>query len=109
MSTPKKSTSARGYGWQHQKARKAAMASFVVGQPCARCGDPLMSRRNLELDHEDDDRTRYKGLAHEWCNRRAGGQKSQRMAAERPLSGWPPTATRAWTRDWENDWRGEGL
>ncbi len=101
-------TSARGYGWQHQKARKAALASFVPGQPCVRCNKPMTSRAGLELDHDDDDRSRYNGLAHAECNRRAGGQKAQRQRAEGPLLGWPPTAARAWSRDWENDWTGEG-
>lgn len=99
------STTRRGYGWEHQKARKAALASFVVGQPCVRCGKPMTSKRGLELDHNDD-RTGYNGLAHAYCNRKAGGEKSQRQRAVAPVLGWPPTAARAWSRDWENDWRG---
>lgn len=99
-----KSTTQRGYGWDHQKARKAALAAFVVGQPCVRCGKPLASKRGLELDHDDDDRSRYRGLAHAACNRRAGGEKSQRQRAAAPLLGWPPTTTRAWSRDWERRW-----
>lgn len=31
--------------------------------------------RNLDLDHEDYDPTRYRGLAHSVCNRRAGAVK----------------------------------
>lgn len=88
-------TSSRGYGWSHQKARAAALAAFVVGQPCVRCAEPMMTKRGLELDHEDDDRTRYRGLAHAECNRRAGGEKSARLRS----APWRRTS-----RDWERSW-----
>lgn len=69
-------TTARGYGWQHQKARKAALAMFVPGQLCARCQGPIFATTDAELDHDDDDRTKYIGLSHTYCNRQHGGYKS---------------------------------
>lgn len=95
-----KSTTQRGYGWSHQKARRAALAAFVVGQPCVRCGKPLTSKRDVELDHDDNDRSRYLGLAHSYCNRQAGGRKSHGSRAEE-REGYCPTCDRC-SRCWEH-------
>jgi hypothetical protein len=84
------STSQRGYGWQHQKARKAALAAFWPGQPCARCQKPMLSSVDVELDHDDRDRTKYIGLSHKTCNREHGGYKS---AGPAPRYETPTTAT----------------
>lgn len=78
------STTARGYGWQHQKARREALVLFVPGQLCARCHKPMTSKR----DHDDRDRTKYIGLSHGACNRKYGGQKGARNQAQQP--GEPP-------------------
>ncbi len=94
---PSGSTTARGYGWQHQKMRTAALAQFVHGQPCMRCGKPILSKADAELDHDDNDRTRYLGLSHSACNRRAGGQ-AQRSGTQTSEFGywyagtWHPTS-----------------
>ena len=95
------STTARGYGYQHQQARKRALAEFTRGQPCARCGQPIFNARGAELDHNED-RTGYIGLSHAYCNRKAGGEKSTRPQGAQPSSpfgfwsgGWNVTS-----RDW---------
>lgn len=67
---PAGSTTARGYGWEHQQARAAAQAAFVEGSPCPRCEEPMLSTQPLDLDHRDD-RDGYLGLAHRSCNRGA--------------------------------------
>ena len=58
----------RGYDSQHRKIRQQLLASFEPGQPCAHCGKPLWSKRNLDLAHTAD-RTGWRGLAHAECNR----------------------------------------
>lgn len=66
-------TTQRGYGWAHQKARADAIRDMHDGDPCSRCGGPMYraESRALDLDHRDD-RTTYRGLAHAYCNRKAG-------------------------------------
>jgi hypothetical protein len=89
---PSRTTTQRGYGWQHQKARAAAIARFVDGDPCARCGQPMHGDpRALQLDHSDD-RTGYRGLAHAVCNLRAGARKGNAMRSGPPAR----TATSRW-------------
>ena len=42
-----------------------------------------------ELDHDDEDRTRYLGISHWLCNRKAGGRKSQGSASVVSIArGW---------------------
>lgn len=67
-------TTARGYGADHQRRRRAALAALVPGTPCGRCGQPMHPGQHLDLDHTDD-RDGYRGLAHSRCNRSAGGKK----------------------------------
>jgi hypothetical protein len=89
------SREARGYGADHRRARRQAIAAMQDGQPCARCGRPMWrsDAALLDLDH-DDDRTGYRGLAHRGCNRRAG----QAVAARRRRSA--PTVTTPRSRAW---------
>ena len=91
---PKASTTARGYGSQHQKARKAAAARHHPSDPCTRCHQPLgpMSP-DLHLDHTDD-RRGYLGFACADCNRKAGARKGNRVSNgrrrwNRPVSTQP--------------------
>jgi DNA-directed RNA polymerase subunit RPC12/RpoP len=70
----KRSTSARGYGYEHQKARREFLAAFEVGDPCVRCDDPILDITDVHLDHADD-RSTYLGLAHSWCNVAAGARR----------------------------------
>jgi hypothetical protein len=75
--TTTKSTTARGYGWAHQKARKAALA-WAVGSDCTRCGEKIESTEGIHYDHNDD-RTGYLGWAHAYCNCKAGSDKAHRI------------------------------
>jgi len=80
------SSTARGYGSQHQKLRRQRLAQWRPGDPCAHCGTPMMYRwllmpdgrrvSALDLPHNDQ-RTGYlPGLAHRACNRRDGQAKT---------------------------------
>jgi hypothetical protein len=61
-------TTQRGYGTSHQRARRQHAAAFRPGQPCARCGRPIATLEQADLGHNDD-RTGYNGLEHAACNR----------------------------------------
>jgi len=85
-------TTERGLGWEHQKRRKAAVAAFVPGTPCAYCGEPMWNVRQLDLDHV---LPRAAGgargpvrLVHRACNRAEGFN-----AAVRARGGSPETKT----------------
>ena len=79
------STTARGYGSQHQALRARLLAAWRPGQPCARCGQPMNYRWTtdrtgrkvsaIDLGHNDQ-RTGYTGLEHRVCNRRDGQRKT---------------------------------
>ena len=79
------STTARGYGSQHQALRNRLLAQWKPGDPCARCGMPMWHRWRvtaegkrvtaLHLDHNDA-RTGYRGLSHDTCNLRDGQRKT---------------------------------
>ena len=62
------STSSRGYGHAHRRRRAAARADR-----CASCGKPI-SKARADLGHEDNDRTRYRGLECWDCNRGTTGR-----------------------------------
>jgi hypothetical protein len=66
-------TSQRGYGWPHQQLRATLLRALVPGSPCPRCRQPMWPElQALDLGHVDGDKTRYSGLEHSRCNRRAG-------------------------------------
>lgn len=93
--TPAGSTTARGYGYDHQKLRRALLP-YAYGTPCPHYGiDPLCTGlmqpgQHLDLDHTDD-RAGYRGMAHATCNRRAGARKGNAHREQ------PATDT---SRDW---------
>lgn len=67
-------TTQRGYGSEHRKARAAAVEVFRPGDACARCGEPMLDPvEMLDLDHTDD-RAGYLGLSHRSCNRATAGK-----------------------------------
>jgi hypothetical protein len=71
-------TTARGYGWSHQKTREYWVRAVAAGGvTCARCGEVLESGAAFDLDHDDDDRSRYLGASHPWCNRATHGRRSE--------------------------------
>ena len=98
MSTPGNTTS-RGYGTEHQRLRKAALADLAmrttagVTTTCPHCGRPMHVGMALDLDHTDD-RRGYRGLAHRSCNRSAGGKKGNASRARRRTA--RPATSRAW-------------
>lgn len=79
------SSTARGYGSQHQALRARLLKAWRPGQPCARCGQPIYYLwtwdRNgkrvsaVDLGHNDG-KTGYRGLEHRSCNRRDGQAKT---------------------------------
>jgi len=77
------STTQRGYGARHQALRRALLPK-AIGTPCSRCKKPMLSGQEIDLDHDDDDRSVYRGFSHSECNRKAGGVKSQRPRNPKP-------------------------
>lgn len=69
-------TTSRGYGSHHQALRARLLAEFVPGQPCARCGRPITSKDDAQLGHDDQDRSRYRGLEHMLCNEATSGRRN---------------------------------
>ena len=62
----------RGYGPDHQKARRV-LAPFVASglANCARCGEPIEAGEPWDLGHDDFDRRFHSGPEHARCNRGA--------------------------------------
>jgi hypothetical protein len=85
-------TAQRGYGASHQALRKQLLARWRPGDPCARCGQPMLYRwmtdgsgrrtSAIDLGHTDD-RTAYTGLEHRSCNRRDGQRKTTAVLRRR--------------------------
>lgn len=78
----KGTTTARGYGHQHQAERERRLNQYRPGDICAHCGQSItwwplsITRRYVDLPHNAD-RTGYlPGLAHRYCNRRDGQRTS---------------------------------
>jgi hypothetical protein len=64
------SSSARGYGADHQRLRKRwAPRVAAGGVTCARCSLPIHPGEPWDLGHDDADRRRYNGPEHARCNR----------------------------------------
>lgn len=72
-----KTTTQRGYGYNHQTRRDQLLYNHVDGTPCDICGQPMYrdKERNpdhatLEADHREGDKTQlaYR-LLHRRCNR----------------------------------------
>lgn len=90
------STTERGLGAEHQKARRAALKAHRGGDPCGHCGHPMYVDQGLDLDHQvpralgGEHGPRH--LAHAWCNRSAGGRlsgalrRAARAAAAQPAT-----------------------
>lgn len=102
-SRPRLSAAERGYGNDHRKHVTAAKATFVPGQACARCGQPITSlwmtdrigRRvsAVDLGHVDGTgKTQYQGLEHRKCSRSAGATLGNVMRGMRVRV----TASRVW-------------
>jgi hypothetical protein len=81
-------TTQRGYGRTHQRARKEAFEALPEWSPCARCSKPMWKhsedsrgRSSLHYDHAEDGT--YLGFSHGSCNRVAGAAKGGRVAISR--------------------------
>ncbi len=85
-------TTAAGYGSQHQKLRKALLAK-AYGQPCSRCGLPMLPGQALHLDHDDYDRTKWRGFSHAKCNLRAAAKKARAIQLKRWRGAVPQATT----------------
>ena len=90
-------TTRDGYGSAHQKRRKAAIAALRDGDPCARCGKPMYRGDPVHLDHDDTDRSQYRGLSHAYCNVAASNRSPRRQRTRKaPIqtASWP--SARRW-------------
>jgi hypothetical protein len=80
-------TAARGYGARHQAERKRWAALVKAGQAtCCLCFNPIPPDAPWDLDHTPD-RTAYRGVACQSCNRSDGASRGNRM---RGRQGPPP-------------------
>jgi hypothetical protein len=68
------------YGAAHRELR-AATVDQAAGQPCARCGQPMVVGQLVHLDHADDDPSRYLGYSHASCNASAGASRGNQLRA----------------------------
>ena len=91
-----RTTTQRGYGYAHQKARKDALSALIDGTQCWRCKCPMYAYQSLDLDHTTPI---SKGgmygltvLTHSSCNRRAGAMLlpkwQRRRGARHRVSRW---------------------
>lgn len=81
-----KTTTQRGYGWEHQQARARALKELRDGMPCPYCGEPMSRDMCLDYDHYPPLALGGGGirrLAHRHCNRRAGQALGQERRAAR--------------------------
>lgn len=71
------STTARGYGAEHQAERAAWAEHVAAGEvACVRCGELIDPAEPWDLGHDDHDRSVRRGPEHAGCNRAAGGRRA---------------------------------
>ena len=116
---PKGSTTRRGYGSKHQKARRYWAKLVDAGTAyCSRCGRWLPPGCEWDLGHDDNDRAVYTGPECVRCNRGAPGRAAGvpcRFLPEgdgtRTRRGWySPSGTGPCSWQWAEDyfWVGPG-
>jgi hypothetical protein len=75
------------YGGAHQATRRA-LAPYVPGSRCWRCGYPILPGQPWDLGHDDDNPAVYRGPEHARCSRAAGARKGnarRRARADRRI------------------------
>jgi hypothetical protein len=73
------SSSARGYGTEHQRERRRWARVVAQGIACCcLCGHPILPGTPWHLDHTPD-RSGYRGVAHAVCNLSDGARRGNRM------------------------------
>lgn len=83
--TPRATTTRRGYGAKHQQERERWRPKVESGHvTCWRCGHPINPGQRWDLGHHDHDRTRYQGPEHARCNRAAGARKGNAGRRRKP-------------------------
>jgi hypothetical protein len=70
------------YGGPHQAIRRA-LAPYVPGSRCWRCGLPILAGQPWDLGHDDDNPALYRGPEHARCSRQAGARKGNQRRRER--------------------------
>lgn len=66
------------YDYRHRKLRAAVALVVARGDAyCARCGGWIHPSEGFDLDHNDEDRTKYLGPSHVRCNRATSGRRKQ--------------------------------
>ena len=95
---------ARGYGTEHRRLRKAWAARVDAGEvTCARCGRWIAPGSAWDLDHDDQDRSVYLGPSHAKCNRATSAHKAKRSQgapAPRWSEEWFPRVPARRSKDW---------
>lgn len=86
-------TSAQGYGAQHQRLRRLWSIKVAAGLvSCARCGELIKAGTPWDLGHVDGtDKREYQGPEHRHCNRQAGAQLRNAKAVDptpAPMTRW---------------------
>lgn len=73
--TQRGSTTARGYGPEHQRLRALWTPLVATGTvTCWRCTELIQPNQPWDLGHADHDRTVYRGPEHRACNRATAGR-----------------------------------
>ena len=94
MARVQASPTARGYDQRHRQLRTRLLAAWQPGDPCARCGQPMLYRWTtdqrgrkvsaIDLGHVDGSgKTQWAGLECRACNRAAGARQTNRIRRAR--------------------------
>lgn len=110
---PPGATKRDGYTGEHRRRQVADLAAWRPGDPCTRCGLPMWQRWRItatgrkvsaiHLDHDDYDRTKYRGLAHASCNIAASNRSPRRQrsrARQRSTPAVPAAPALRTSRQW---------
>lgn len=97
-------TTQRGLGWKHQRARARLLAKHRDGTPCPRCGKPMYRTQNLDAGHSKDralhgPHVEADRLEHRRCNRAAGAALGNQLRHVRRTAGAQVSKTKH-SRQW---------